>query len=422
MICTSGSVLSCSLAVPPVHRFVEQGGPLLIAAGANFDANAWQSEAWLDGAGILPAPLSGDPIGQLPEVAVGQLEAFRLDFRSLEHDFFQIEGEAREALEDLYQLPLFFKAVAVDLQDETIGQLVAAEAVRLEETRAFLTASASQQRQWEQLERVGTLDNNAASERQANLDERRSVRPEWLLWAEPDALARLDEIDAATVAEQTRPRVLARYEQEARPFLIERNVGAGRILFMTSGVYSSWNTLTGTNAILMFDRMLRQLLEQTLPERNFETGDVVTLPAQRSDLLRQEIKLPSGALEPLAVEALSAERFGIRVSRAVQNGHYLVRTIDTSGEEERETSEVALSFNCPPEESELSTIDALEFRNRTGESDIRWLESDEIFSLEGARVQGRDIWKWLIVTVMLFLLAEMLTLAWPQLTKREVAA
>ena len=79
-------------AVPVLRQYVEQGGPLVIAAGADFDPNEWQEAAWLDGAGILPAPLDSAPIGQLPEVALGNLEPFFLDFRSLQHDYFLIEG------------------------------------------------------------------------------------------------------------------------------------------------------------------------------------------------------------------------------------------------------------------------------------------------------------------------------------------
>jgi hypothetical protein len=53
-------------AVPLLRTFVERGGQLAIAAGGDFDAAAWMAAAWLDGAGILPAPLAGTA-GRLPD-------------------------------------------------------------------------------------------------------------------------------------------------------------------------------------------------------------------------------------------------------------------------------------------------------------------------------------------------------------------
>ena len=56
------------------------------------------------------------------------------------------------------------------------------------------------------------------------------------------------------------------------------------------------------------------------------------------------------------------------------------------------------------------------------DTDLRlrgWYASIDVEIESSGEAIVPDIWKWLIVTVMLFLLAEMLTLAWPQLTKRE---
>lgn len=400
-----------------LRQYAEQGGPVVIAAGSDFDSDRWNELAWLDGSGILPGPLSSEPIGQLPEVAVGELEPFYLDFRVMQHDFFLIEGEPREALEDLYKLPLFFKAVDVELDDATIDGLISAEAKRITDAREFLAESDQRVAAWQEKERLGTLTEDEEAERVLDAEQRRELRPEWLAWAEPDAVTALDEQSPKELAERSRPRVLARYTGGGSPFLVERSVGAGRILFISSGLYSSWNTLTSTNAILMFDRMLRQLLEDTLPDRNHETGDDVTLAARRSDQVRWEIALPDERNEPLTVEALSAERFGLRIQRAMLQGHYSVSSISTEENSEAEStrSVIPLSFNCPPEESELDAFDSLTFQDRMGEDTFRWLEADEALSVEGARVRGRDLWKWLIGAVLAFLLCEMLLLASPHM-------
>jgi hypothetical protein len=405
-------------SVPLLRQYVEQGGSLVIAAGADFDASEWAAQAWLEGAGILPTQLTTEPVGQLPEVAVGQLEPFYLDFRSLMHDFFRIEGESDESLADLYRTPIFFKAVAAENNQTTADAMVAAETARITKTRDLISTSDVSRSEWDELERQGNLNDEQASERAFDEARRREVQPRWLSWSDTDELARLDELSPEELAERSRPQILARYTLEERPFLTERRIGTGRTFFLSSGLFSSWNTLTSTNAILMFDRMLRQLLEDTLPRRNYETGDVVTLAARRSDLLRWELVQPDETRDAISVEALSAERFGLRIHRAVTNGHYDVVSTSTNATANAPTDQASeattlLSFNCPPEESELETLDALTFENQAGTDGYCWLESDETISVEGARIRGRDLWKWLIGAVLIFLLTEMLILAWP---------
>jgi hypothetical protein len=413
-------------SVPLLRQYVEQGGSLIIAAGADFDPGEWAAHAWLDGAGILPTQLTTGPVGQLPEVAVGQLEPFYLDFRSLQHDFFLIEGEAQDSLADLYRTPLFFKAVAAETDQAFIDALVTTETKRITNDRELLSTSDASRAEWDELDRQGSLNDEQASDRAFDEARRRELQPRWLSWSDSDEVARLYEFSPEELAERSRPRILARYTLEERPFLTERRIGAGRSFFLSSGLFSSWNTLTSTNAILMFDRMLRQLLEDTLPRRNYETGDVVTLAARRSDQLRWELVQPDASRDAISVEALSAERYGLRIHRAVNNGHYDVVSTSTdvsanAAVDQSSESSTLLAFNCPPEESQLETLDALTFEERAGTEGYRWLESDETISVEGARIRGRDLWKWLIGAVLIFLLSEMLILAWPNRRPEIVA-
>ena len=420
-------------AVPVLRQYVEQGGPLVIAAGADFDPSQWQEAGWLDGAGILPAPLDSEPIGQLPEVALGNLEPFFLDFRSLQHDYFLIEGESTQALTDLYRMPIFFKAVGTNAETGMIHDLDKSEVKRIEEARKELDQIAERRSKYEELERQGNVNDETAKQHEFDEERLRELSPAWLAWADADRREQLNEQTPQQLALAGRPRVLARFDKDDAPFLIERQIGAGRVLFVSSGLYSNWNIkLTSSNAILMFDRMLRQLLEQSLPRRNFETGDDVTLPAQKSDQLRWDLRQPDESSQSLAVEALSSTRFGVIVRAADTQGHYEVRATDASADDstaEAETDEpsesaqgvsaVPLAFNCPGEESNIETLDAITFQERMGEGTWRWLEEGEAISMEGSQVRGRDFWKWLVLVVIVFLLAEMAILAWPN---RTVAA
>ena len=48
-----------------LREYVQQGGQLVVAAGAEFDPAYWNSAAWLEGQGILPLPLAVEPIGEV---------------------------------------------------------------------------------------------------------------------------------------------------------------------------------------------------------------------------------------------------------------------------------------------------------------------------------------------------------------------
>jgi hypothetical protein len=101
-------------AVPLLRSFVERGGQLVIAAGGDFDPAEWTAAAWLDGAGILPAPLGGTS-GRLPDES-GRLEPRRLSWNSMRDEpLFRVPDVPAEELADLYGAPLFFKTVVTDM-------------------------------------------------------------------------------------------------------------------------------------------------------------------------------------------------------------------------------------------------------------------------------------------------------------------
>jgi hypothetical protein len=117
-------------SVPLLREYVQQGGQLLIAAGgrpdprsnSGFDPVLWTSSAWLDGAGILPAPLLPELLGQLPEQAGDSLQPFRLALDSLAASRnFQLAGVDEADLRGLYAEPLFFQAVRSDLSAERVA-------------------------------------------------------------------------------------------------------------------------------------------------------------------------------------------------------------------------------------------------------------------------------------------------------------
>jgi hypothetical protein len=414
-------------AVPLLRQYVQQGGPLVIAAGGRFDPVAWNETAWLDGAGILPAPLKTEPVGRaVSEVSAGErLKPFQLDFHTMRHPYFRLEGELDARLADLYRLPLFFKAVEVDLSDEVRATLAEKEIARVESNRRFLAEAEQRRRQWAEMEKAGTLGPREEAEQARDQRRLREIEPAWLLWRR-EHTADNGRLSPKQLAARTQPMSLAEFDLRGIPFLVERRIGDGRVLFFASGARSDWNTLTSGVAILMFDRIFRQLLEETLPRRTFETGESAALPARPDARLRYALARPDGSEEPLAVEALGPESYGVRVRDAFQSGAYLVtaRRADADAEagEGEKTREAPLAFNGPPRESDLRPLDAEGLRERMGDANYRWVAAGETISLEGAQVRGRNLWKRLIQGVFAALLVEMLVLAWPAVTRKEQAA
>jgi hypothetical protein len=407
--------------VPLLREYVEQGGQLVIAAGAKFDPRAWTESAWLGGAGILPAPLKPDPIGQVPEEATTQLEPFQLALETLVHPYFQLEDASREELEDLYHRPYFFKAVAADVSPPVLKELQQAETQRITAAREFLAAADQRLKSWSEREAQGPLGDADLQQKAQDEAHRNEVAPHWLLWSEGPREYRPDESPDKQAA-QSAPRVLAAFTKDRLPFLVERNIGRGQVLFVSSGLYSEWNDLTKTNAALVFDRILRSMLEQTLPQRNLESIEQVTLPVDSGDRrVEYTLTRPSGVRESLAVDALGADAYGVTIRNVTQSGNYLVAA-NRTGESASDTSdtklwEIPLAVNGPERESHLQSLDAAGLRERLGAANYRWIERDEAISLEGAQISGQNLWRWLLLLVLAGLLAELLILAWPTLNR-----
>lgn len=383
-----------------LRAYVEQGGQLVIAAGGQFDPAAWNAEAWLEGAGILPAPLAPECVGVRPDDTSDTLRPFFLETASLVHDYFQLEGASRDELADLYRWPLFFKTVEADLREETLAALLAAETTRIEARRAANPTAAP--------------SGGAPGLR--------------LRYVTPSSEADDASLKPGELAGRTRPRALAMFTNRL-PYLVERQIGRGHVLFVASGVRPEWNTLSRTHAMLIFDRIFRAMLQRTLPQRNFATVEQVPLPIEPQD--RQShlvLKRPDRADEPLTVDALGGDRYGVTVRNLSQRGVYRVTArrgdapaaggVPASAAADARLWEVLLAANGPQRESELRALDRAALDARLRGAVYRWVARDEPIRLEGAGVTGEGLWKWVMGSVLLCLCIELGVLAWPSMARR----
>jgi hypothetical protein len=409
-------------AVPLLRDFVRQGGQLLIAAGGDFDAAAWTRSAWLDGAGILPAPLAEQPFGQTPEEAKNELKPFFLAFASMAHDYFRLADNSNEQMEDLYRRPFFFKAVVPDVSDPIVQTVRKTDIAQIEEERTKLAASTARFKKWSDLEAQGKLSDADKQEREQEEKRVAALRPNWLLW-KPQEPGIETSVKPSELADRWKPHVLATYDNKM-PFLIQRVLGQGQVLFVTTGVLSNWNTLPRENAILVFNRILRSMLENTLPQRNLSTIDSLSLPISDRHAMYQLIK-PDGSKESLTVDALGSDQFGVTVRPQPQRGLYrvLATRIDaTSGDTGGDRLlDVPLAVNGPEQESEPAVLDETMLKFRLPGATFRWVGRGEAIRLEGGQVSGQDLWKAILLVVLACLLLEMTVLAWPMLGRERAA-
>ena len=429
--------------VPLLRDYVKQGGQLLIAAGAEFNPDAWNGAAWKDGDGILPTPLKRDPIGETPEAAGESLKPFFLSFESLSGDeFFQLAGMPENDLRDLYSEPFFFKAVDADVSRETLDAWKETQRKKLTEELTFIAAAEKRKTEREAKTAGGTLTEEDRKQQVEDETRLKELRPSWLTWATASSGGIVDPAndipaeDAAREAriglmvEQQMPRVLARFNDEkGPPFMVERKIGRGTVIFCTSGLSSSWNTMLTTNATVVFDRILRSMIQATLPRRNYGVQERLTLPLLTEDHdLTVALTRPGDApSEPLDIGYIGKEQRGVTVSGMYQRGAYRISayrgqpaSVDPSqpAVTEKPVWEIPLVVNGDSEESRLLPLLREKFDERASGSELRWVGVGEDISLAGSTKSGEKTWWYLVFFVFVCLLAEMAILAWPTLRQQ----
>jgi hypothetical protein len=412
-------VASPSSSVPLLREYVQQGGQLVITAGAQFDPKAWTDTAWLGGAGILPAPLKTELVGKTPEESSGQLAPFQLAANSLGDYYFHIEDISDDERDDLYQTPLFFKMAVADLSAPIIESFTKSEGVRLTSEFDFLREFSKRKAEWARQEAQGALSGATQQEKQNAEARQLEIRPQWLTWTSPQPEFDIQRpVEEMLKAEE--PNALGRFTDEHQsPVFVKRRIGKGLVVFFASGVFSDWNDLPKRDAIVVFDRIFRSMLEDTFPRRTITAVEQFTLPVESADRhVTYSLTRPGQAPETVSVGAVDGANYGVLVRELVDAGHYLIsatRTPDTSDVNAEPVSlwEVPLAVNGPTRESNLRSIEAPELRKRLGNANYRWIERDEPISLEGAQISLQNLWKWLIFFVLMALLLELVILAWP---------
>lgn len=237
-----------------------------------------------------------------------------------------------------------------------------------------------------------------------------------------------DEPDAGDRPRVASATVLARFADAGQsPALVERRVGAGRVLLFLSTADPEWNdwprTTDGSYVVTMLE-MTQHLARRSEAPGAFVAGDVlrVHLDAERFES-RAVFKSPKYPAEP-AFSARAAE--GPRASSggsvqldgpvATHLGVYTVELHGRSGENEVRP----LAVNLDSDESDLTPASAAELSAALGPVAHTFVPSADAF-LRGAEESRREIWPALISLAAVVLLAEQALACWFG-SERRVAA
>jgi hypothetical protein len=222
-----------------------------------------------------------------------------------------------------------------------------------------------------------------------------------------------------------RPKVLARFTSEAGPvFLVERPIGRGHVVFAASGVLSNWNTLSKTNAIVMFDRILRSRMQATLPTRNYPGVERIAVPlpgGAREDRIVLFRPGQGTRGESLDSGFLGTDQLGVSIDRPVERGIYRLQALGSMAAAAGSADppprwQLELAVNGDEVESDLEPLARPVFEQQAVSKQLRWIDATEEISLAGARIRGQDLWWWLTLLVLLLLLAELGIILWPAMS------
>jgi len=398
-------------AVSLLREYVEQGGNILLAAGAEFDPAQWSAAAWLDGNGILPVPLEDAPLGKVPQPYATDVSSFRLDKASVVGEALYLDTTPEETGRIL-EAPLFFKAVVADLSG---ARKAIADVYRkhIEKQRDWLARYERNEERWAREERAGKLSAQDAAQREKDRLTYAAMNPRWLAWSNP--LAREpQELSVEELVKAAQPQAMGLYDND-HPFAVQRDIGKGRVVLVTTGVWPSWNTLALDNGVLLLDRVMRSLMVRSLPDRTFGPENEILIPVDPADqAVDFAVRTPrSGEPQLQSVEALGSNSYGLLLRSIQQRGLYWIRRQSPAGEPDakKDAPALVLAVNGPPEESELASLTEEDVPEKIGATNIRWVDVDEEISLAGKTYVDPDFWKVLMALVLGCLLLEMVVLA-----------
>jgi len=195
-------------------------------------------------------------------------------------------------------------------------------------------------------------------------------------------------------------RIMARLDG-GDPFLIEKEHGAGRVILCCTACDADWNNLPMRPFYLpLMQQLVSFLASKIYPPRNVQVGEEIAAFLALEEVGRKvTLTDPGGEKHEIVVK-----NSGIHGVAAFEDtrkpGPYLM---DVPGQD-------AIHFVAavPGEESDVRTLDDVEFRRLGEEMGATTVESwEEYREMSRSRRFGREIWKPLLALVLLLMFCEL---------------
>lgn len=198
--------------------------------------------------------------------------------------------------------------------------------------------------------------------------------------------------------------VLAWIDDEA-PAVVEHGVGAGKVILFNTTADDDWSDLPRRKSFVpMIDRLLSYLTAGSV-RRNFEAGEVVSLPL--ADVAPGEtvtVRTPDGGIRTPALSDVSGRTL-LRLEEVTQPGVYRVERPTAS------SPEVIFVVNVGRGDSVLTPMDTTAL--------AKWWEpaTFEVMTPDAALrhlapTERTDLWPWLVALAGLLLLVETFLVHW----------
>lgn len=227
-----------------------------------------------------------------------------------------------------------------------------------------------------------------------------------------NSLAELGAVDIRRywkVEPQQSSLVVARYSSSrAAPAIVERRLGQGRVILMTTGVDNvEWNDLVGTPWYFVFaDQLMQYLSQQASLRCNHTVGNEVILPLDRENKLKKVvIRMPDFKQQPSEVMAGAKSLF---LKDLTTIGSYRVDSADGDVNFHH-----GFSLNLAPQESDLRKLDSHELDSLLGEK--RYLLTRDLVNLQkivDTTRLGQEVYSLIVAVLIGVFAAEQFTAAW----------
>lgn len=185
------------------------------------------------------------------------------------------------------------------------------------------------------------------------------------------------------------------------PFLIERKLGAGRVMLCTSACDADWGNLPMRPAYVPFvQQLVTYLASAVYPPRNVEVGAELAafLPAGRAGE-ELTLTLPDGSRKKLTAGARGARAVATWPS-ADRPGLYTL--------EGRELAPIHFAVNTPRDESDLAVLDDAQLAELAAALGADVVNSpSEYQSVQQRRRSGREVWPHVFGAALALLLIEL---------------